>query len=41
MMFWYGSGWVWWQASLMWIAMIAFWALLIWAVYALTTGVTR
>ena len=25
----------------MWIAMIAFWALLIWAVYALVTGVVR
>jgi putative membrane protein len=25
----------------MWLAMIAFWALLIWAVYALVTGVTR
>ena len=25
----------------MWIAMIAFWALLIWAIYALVTGITR
>ena len=42
MMFWYGSGgWAWWQAGLMWLAMIAFWALLIWAVYALVTGSTR
>ncbi len=41
MMFWYGSGWAWWQAGLMWLAMIAFWALLIWAVYALVTNVTR
>ena len=41
MMFWYGGGWAWWQAGLMWVAMIAFWALLIWAVYALVTGITR
>lgn len=41
MMFWYGSGWPWWGGTLMWVAMIAFWALLIWAVYALVTGITR
>jgi putative membrane protein len=41
MMFWNGGGWAWWQAGLMWIVMIAFWALLIWAVYALITNVTR
>ena len=41
MMFWYGGGWAWWQAGLMWLAMIAFWALLIWAVYALVAGITR
>ena len=41
MMFWNGGGWAWWQAGLIWIAMIAFWALLIWAVYTLITGVTR
>ena len=42
MMFWNGGGgWVWWQAALMWIGMIAFWGLLIWAVYALITGATR
>ncbi len=41
MMFWNGGGWAWWQAGLMWVAMIAFWALLIWAVYALVTGITR
>jgi CsoR family transcriptional regulator, copper-sensing transcriptional repressor len=41
MMFWYGGGWAWWQAGLMWLAMIAFWALLIWAVYALVTGIAR
>jgi putative membrane protein len=41
MMFWYGGGWAWWQAGLMWVAMIAFWGLLIWAIYALVTGATR
>ena len=41
MMFWNGGGWAWWQAGLMWLAMIAFWALLIWAIYALVTGITR
>jgi putative membrane protein len=40
MMFGYG-GWAWWQAGLMWLAMIAFLALLIWVVYALVTGITR
>ena len=41
MMFWYGGGWAWWQAGLMWVAMIAFWGLVIWAIYALVTGATR
>jgi putative membrane protein len=41
MMFWHGSGWAWWQAGLMWLALTAFLALLIWAVYALVTGTTR
>jgi putative membrane protein len=41
MMFWYGGGWAWWQAGLMWVGMIAFWALLIWAVYALVKGIAR
>ena len=41
MMFWYGGGWGWWQAGLMWLAMIAFWALLAWAIYALVRGVAR
>jgi putative membrane protein len=40
-MFGYGGGWAWWQAGLMWLAMIAFWVFLIWAVYALVTGVMR
>jgi putative membrane protein len=41
MMFWNGGGWVWWQAGLMWLVMIAFWALVIWAIYALVTHVSR
>lgn len=41
MMFWYGSGWAWWQAGLMWVGMLVFWGLLIWAVYALITSLTR
>ena len=40
MMFWDG-GWAWWQAGLMWAGMITFWGLLIWAVYALITNLTR
>ena len=41
MMFWNGGTWAWWQASLMWIAMIVFWGLLIWLVYTLITAATR
>ena len=41
MMFWYGGHWAWWQGGLMWIAMIAFWGLLIWGGYALITNATR
>jgi putative membrane protein len=41
MMFWYGGHWAWWQAGLMWVAMIAFWGLLIWAAYAVITNLTR
>ena len=41
MMFWYGGHWAWWQGGLMWIGMIVFWGLLIWAVYALITNLTR
>jgi putative membrane protein len=41
MMFWYGGGWAWWQADLMWVGMIAFWGLLIWAAYALISNLTR
>jgi putative membrane protein len=38
MMHWYGTGWSWWAATLMWLGMIAFWAVVIWAVYALITS---
>jgi putative membrane protein len=42
MMFWYGNaGWPFWEVALMWAGMIAFWGLLIWAVYALITGSAR
>ena len=41
MMFWNGGGWPFWEVALIWIGMIAFWGLLIWAVYALITSVTR
>jgi putative membrane protein len=38
MMFWYGhAGWAVWQIALTWAVMVAFWGLLIWAVYALIT----
>jgi putative membrane protein len=41
MMFWYGAHWAFWEVALMWIGMIAFWGLLIWAGYALITNATR
>ena len=41
MMLWYGSHVAFWQIALMWAGMIAFWVLVIWAVYALVTGATR
>ena len=42
MMFWYGNaGWAFWQVALMWVGIIAFWGLLIWAVYALITSASR
>jgi putative membrane protein len=44
MMFWYdghGGGWAWWQAGLMWLVMIIFWAVLIWAAYTLINGMLR
>ncbi|MBO0770025.1 MAG: SHOCT domain-containing protein [Actinobacteria bacterium] len=41
MMFWNGGGWAFWQVALMWVVMIAFWGLVIWAIYALVTSLTR
>jgi putative membrane protein len=41
MMFWYGSHVVFWQAGLMWLGMIAFWALLFWGVFAVVNESTR
>ena len=41
MMFWYGSHWVFWQAALMWIGTIAFWGLIVWAIWALIDNLSR
>ena len=41
MMFWYGGGWAFWQVALMVVGMVVFWALVIWAVYALVAGTGR
>lgn len=41
MMFWYGGGWAFWEVALMWVVMIGFWALIIWAIWALITSATR
>ncbi len=41
MMFWYGSHLVFWQVALMWVAMTAFWGLIVWALYALIASATR
>lgn len=41
MMFGYGGGWPFWEVALMWFGMIAFWGLLIWAVYALVVSAAR
>jgi uncharacterized membrane protein len=38
MMFWYGAHYVFWQAVLMWIAMLAFWGLVIGAIWAISRG---
>jgi putative membrane protein len=40
-MFWYGGHWAFWPAALMWVLMLVFWGLLIWAVYALVTAALR
>jgi uncharacterized membrane protein len=41
MIAWYGGHWAWWQGGLMWLGMIVFWGLLIWAAYAVITNRTR
>jgi len=41
MMFGYGNGWPVWESALMWIGMIAFLGVLIWAGYVLITSTTR
>lgn len=41
MMFWYGAHWMFWQAALMWAAMVAFWGLVIWVVYAMIAAARR
>jgi putative membrane protein len=41
MMFWYGSHLAFWQWTLMWVGMVAFWALVGWAIYALIRAATR
>jgi putative membrane protein len=41
MTMWYGSGWAWWQVGLMWVAVVVFLVLLIWAVCVLVSGITR
>jgi putative membrane protein len=41
MMFWNGGNWSFWEVAAMWAGMIAFWGLLIWAVYALIGNASR
>ncbi|MHB1486510.1 MAG: SHOCT domain-containing protein [Acidimicrobiales bacterium] len=41
MMFWYGGHWPFWEIGLTWVGMIAFWGLIVWAIYALVTSTTR
>lgn len=41
MMFWNGGQWTFWQVALMWVGMIAFWGLLVWAVYYFISGALR
>ena len=38
MMVWFGSHWTFWQSGLMWIAMLAFWGLVVWVIYAFITS---
>ena len=41
MMFEYGGNWSGWDLALMWLAMVAFWGVIIWAVYLIIAGVSR
>ena len=41
MMFGYGGGWPAWELALMWVGMIAFVGVLVWAVCALVVNATR
>lgn len=41
MMFWSDGHWVFWQVALMWVGMVAFWGLIIWAVWALISSSTQ
>lgn len=41
MMFWDGGHWVFWQAAVMWLAMVAFWGVVVWGIYALVTNTSR
>ena len=38
MMVWFGSHWAFWQSGLMSLAILAFWALVIWVIYAFVTA---
>jgi putative membrane protein len=41
MMFEYGGSWSGWGLALMWLAMVAFWGVIIWAVYLVVAGTSR
>ncbi len=41
MMFWYGGHWGWWQSALSLLAMLGFWGLVAWGVYAVARGPHR
>jgi putative membrane protein len=41
MMFWNGGTWSFWQVMLMWLAMIGFWAVAIWAIWTFVVATTR
>lgn len=41
MMYGYGGGWPFWETALMWVGIIAFLGLLIWAVYALVNATRK